>query len=274
MKSNWVPPALALFLAVSEIMTASFVDASPYELLKQWEASRAITTDELNKATKEEDKQRLRIKLAGEEASINSLKKEIADEHRRKIDELNVPSDEPLGKQCYQERPMVGDLSYIGFDNWSVGTTVSAQLIRYTLGTKQAAINTGLGAGVAFRYYGNSPIGDEATVKKDQWPETVQESRPDPKTKQLKLPIYRIAPGCRATTADVGQGKKLASPIFSISPVLYASKIETVGDLNIQPAIQMGVLNDLINIGAGFNLTGQDKGKVFLLFSLGYGFKF
>ena len=61
--------------------------------------------------------------------------------------------------------------------------------------------------------------------------------------------------------------------LFAISPFVYVSKVEATGDLNVQPAIQVSFLSDLVTVGTGFNLTGTDKGHVFLLLSLGWGFK-
>lgn len=66
----------------------------------------------------------------------------------------------------------------------------------------------------------------------------------------------------------------MGEPLFSITPTIYASKLETADDLSVQPAILIGAFRDLLSVGAGFNLTGPSKGHAFLLFSIGLGFKF
>lgn len=190
--------------------------------------------------------------------------------------------DSPVSKEkCYMARPLFGDLSFLGswFENWSVGTAVLTQLVRYNLATKKTSINTNVGAGVAFRYYGTSPLGDENEVSslgftKDDIASI--EKYKDDRTGMYRLPLYRIKSECRATTSDFGKERKekLASSVFSITPTLYASKEEGVEDVSVQPAILVGFLDDIINIGTGFNLSGPQTGKMFLVFSLGYGFQF
>ena len=140
----------------------------------------------------------------------------------------------------------------------SVGPAVSTQLIRYDLASKKAGFNTSVGAGASIRFY---PI---TKNEKDG----------------TRYYISQIRTDCRATTSDAVSidddpvKGKMGEPLFSITPTVYASKLETSGDLNVQPAVLLGFFRDLINVGAGFNLSGTDKGHVFLVFSLGYGFKF
>jgi len=55
---------------------------------------------------------------------------------------------------------------------------------------------------------------------------------------------------------------------------VFASKTERSDEIQVQPALTVGFLGELVNVGAGFNLSGPDKGHVFLLLSIGYGFKF
>lgn len=151
----------------------------------------------------------------------------------------------------------LGDLG----TNWSVGPAVSTQLLKYDLASKQASFNTSVGVGASFRYY----------------PQTTYRGA---NNQTYTVPISGIRPACRATTTDAvsidddPKNGKIGEPLFSITPTVYASKFENSGDFAVQPAILLGAFRDLINVGAGFNLTGPDKGHVFLLFSLGYGFKF
>lgn len=189
--------------------------------------------------------------------------------------------DTPISKdKCYMRRPLFGDLSFLGsaMSNWSVGTSVSTQLIRYNFSSKKTSLNTNAGAGISFRYYGNSPLGDDQEIKRLGFSEKGKEEKLeyDQDGNTYTLPVYKIKPDCRATTSDFGKERKdkLAGSIFSISPTLYASKQENSQDVSVQPAILLGFLDDIINIGTGFNLSGPETGKMFLVFSLGYGFQF
>jgi hypothetical protein len=200
-------------------------------------------------------------------------------------------NNEPKTKwDCFNEDDNVGDLRYIGLDNWSVGPSISAQLLKYNFATKQASFNTGVGAGASFRYYGATRFATGAefdelskdkqkllkkyAVKDEDKGETDKDKRKQETS--YKVPLYRIKSACRATTGDIGRSWKPASSIFSITPTIYVTKQDANAntDIAIQPAILVGFLNDLLNIGTGFNLSGPEKGKVFLLFSIGYGVTF
>lgn len=143
----------------------------------------------------------------------------------------------------------LGDLG----ESWSVGPAVSAQLLKYDLASKQVSFNRSVGLGASFRYYQATEIGKE------------------------KLKVADVKSECRATTftaADIFEDPKngkLISNNFSITPTIYATQAEN-SDLSVQPAILVGFFRDIINLGAGFNLTGPDRGHVFLLFSIGAGF--
>ena len=146
-------------------------------------------------------------------------------------------------------------------DNWSVGPTVTTQLFRYNLATEKASFNTpGLGIGAAMRLYMDNDMTAPPGEGDDQ------------------KSIRRIKPKCRATTLDTfgdDTGRFKASSVMSFSPVLFASVAEAGSqEFNLQPAFVIGFLRDLINIGVGFNLAGQNQGEVFLLMGLGAGFKF
>ncbi len=135
---------------------------------------------------------------------------------------------------------------------WSVGTAIQAQTIRYDLATKKAGFNTGLGAGASFRYY------------------------TDVKTPSGAIPVSRIKQECRASTFRLKNADTIAAPLFSITPTLFASKLDDTSNLIVQPAIMVGFFEDILNIGAGFNLTGKpgEMGHIFLLMSVGMGFQF
>jgi len=207
-------------------------------------------------------------------AEAHGSKKTIAD---------NASKDETT-KTCYQARPLFGDLASLGLENWSVGTTLATSVVRYDFSSKKAALATGAGAGIAIRYYGKTFLGSKGDADKQGFDSNAREiiheqygnGYAHPNKKGVDVPLASISPECRASTADIGKARteKLASSIFSITPIIYYSKQTTDTDLNIQPALMIGFLDDIISIGTGFNLTGQEKGKMFLLMSLGYGFKF
>jgi hypothetical protein len=209
----------------------------------------------------------------------------------------NYKSDDPVSRnKCLRDRPAFGDLAPLGLPNWSVGSAISTQAVKYTFGTKKASSNVSAGAGLAIRYYGKSPLGtgdaaaklgftksDLDAIKQLEKPAR-QAGQPEPEsgkyydkeTDTYYLPLHKIAAACRASTSDIGKDRdeKLAASIFSITPTIYYSKLDTASDLSLQPALLVGFFDDIISVGPGFNLTGPDKGKVFLVLSLGYGFKF
>ncbi len=141
-------------------------------------------------------------------------------------------------------------------DYVTFGPSASIQAVRYDFASKQAAIATGAGAGLSIRFYNNVHIKGDPNV----------------------FEFNDIDPKCRRTSFDAGRGDnpdkpKIVGPAISITPIIYYSKIESSPDLAIQPAIQLGFLEELVNVGIGFNLTGPQKGNVFMLLSLGYGFR-
>lgn len=182
--------------------------------------------------------------------------------------------------KCLMARPAFGDLG----NYWSVGVTASTQAVKYTFGTKQASSAASAGAGVAFRYYGKSTLGTGEAAKAIGFEQKDLDAIKkldggkfyDQDTDTYALPISKISTACRATTSDIGKDRteKLASALFSITPTVYYVKQAAENDISLQPALLVGFFDDLISIGPGFNLTGPEKGKVFLVLSLGYGFKF
>lgn len=166
-----------------------------------------------------------------------------------------------INDECFTEigeQSPAGDLG----PNVSVGPTITTQLIRYNFATEKASINAkGIGVGAAFRFYNNSDMtaAPGSTVKD----------------------VRRIRPKCRANTlatfeSDAGQYK--ASSWLSVSPTIFASVDEVQGsaasEVSVQPALMVGFLRDLINVGVGWNLAGPNRGQVFLLMGIGTGFKF
>lgn len=136
---------------------------------------------------------------------------------------------------------------------WTVGLAAQAQALKYDFATKKAGINSGVGAGASFRFYQDIDVPGVG----------------------LK-PISKIRTECRMSTWKTQKETLLpkATPLFSITPVIYASQLTSEDDLAVEPAIMFGVFDDIINTGVGFNLTGKDGevGDVFLLLSIGAGF--
>ena len=152
-----------------------------------------------------------------------------------------------------------GDLTWTRVDalkgEWTVGLAALAQAIKYDFGKKKAGFNSGLGAGASFRFYRDVYAPGQGEVR-----------------------ISRIKGECRATTFQLREDTDLpdAAPAFSITPVIFASQIVGEDNLRVEPALMLGFWEDIINVGAGFNLTGKDGevGDVFLLLSIGVGFNF
>jgi hypothetical protein len=142
----------------------------------------------------------------------------------------------------------------------SFGPTIAAKAFNYDLASKQVTFNAGLGAGISMRYYGKVRFYD------DKGEETGE-----------NYGIRHIRKKCRAETFDgawLKPDNKKVAPWVSITPIVFASKTERADEIQVQPALTVGFLGELVNVGAGFNLSGPDKGHVFLLLSIGYGFKF
>ena len=166
-----------------------------------------------------------------------------------------------ISDECFTdlgEQSPAGDLG----PNVSVGPTVSTQLVRYNFATEKASINAkGLGIGAAFRFYNsNDMAAAPGSIVKD---------------------IRRIRPKCRANTLATFEGDSAqykASSWLSLSPIIFASVDEVQGsaasEVSVQPAIMVGFLRDLINVGVGWNLAGPNRGQAFLLMGIGTGFKF
>lgn len=168
------------------------------------------------------------------------------------------PADGGCIKDLSKEPVATGDFGkYI-----SVGPTVAAQAFNYDLASKRVSFNAGGGAGLAVRVY---------------WPPVNFEGDPINEVRRVSYGINQIRKRCRVESFDPDLFKsdtQKVAPLFSISPMVFASKSERGDDIRVQPVISVGFLGELVNVGAGFNLSGPDKGHVFILLSLGYGFKF
>jgi hypothetical protein len=159
-------------------------------------------------------------------------------------------------KTDYGEKSHIGDLS----DSWSVGTKATASFFRYNIASEKASFNDKtLGLGLSFRYYTGSQLAnaDGATS------------------------IKNVPQACRARTQDLldfsrsGKDGSLAKvgSLFSISPTLFVSKGENEDDVSIQPALVVGILNDILSAGVAYNLTGAGRGQWSVLIGPSYGFQ-
>ena len=152
--------------------------------------------------------------------------------------------------------------------NFSIGSSVQTQLIRYDITKGKASLNSqGIGGGVTLRYYN------------DGWmaPTTLKNGHLD---RTAPRDIRNIRTECRATTwsaktpeEDLKKGK-IAFPLVSVTLGAFAGKTEDSQDLSFQPALIIGLFRDLLNFGVGVNASGPDRGHTFLMLGLGTGFNF
>lgn len=159
------------------------------------------------------------------------------------------------GKPIYKEGRNVGDLG----DNWSVGTKATVALFRYNLATERSSFNEkSVGVGLSFRYYSDDQLESIGHIS-----------------------IKNVPRACRARTEDLldfsnprkaGNLPKIGSWI-SFSPTIFVSKAETDNDVSIQPALIVGLFNDILSVGTSYNLTGQGKGQWSILIGPSYGFQ-
>jgi hypothetical protein len=170
-------------------------------------------------------------------------------------DESGKPITGRDGKPVYKEGRNIGDLG----DNWSVGTKATLALFRYNLASERASFNEkSAGVGLSFRYYSDDQLNSIGHTS-----------------------IKNVPQACRARTEDLldffrptkaGLLPKIGSWI-SLSPTLFVSKAENESDVSLQPAIIVGLFNDILSIGTSYNLTGTGKGQWSLLIGPSYGFQ-
>ena len=284
-KLGWV---VLVVLCCGTVTVEAAEESGPglVELRELQSVQRAVAEakEALGKISKDSPNYKDAVGMVGlKEAQLRAVQEKTRPVLKGIVDSMPVEDTSISKGKCYMERPLFGDLQFLGiaFQNWSVGTAVSTQLVRYNFSTKKTSLNTNVGAGISFRYFGDSPLGDEQALTSlgfSDGDKAKMKKRTDGNgnVETYSLPVYRIKPECRAATSDIGKERKskLASSILSITPTLYASKQENAADLSVQPAILVGFLDDLVNIGTGFNLSGPETGKMFLVFSLGYGFQF
>lgn len=174
----------------------------------------------------------------------------------------------------------LGSLLKVGGDwlgNWAAGPAASYSLVQYNLADKKSSLNAkALGAGLSFRYYRSDHLTHfwEKFLNRPLKP--IGPSNPtNPKEKYAEDTVIADIPaGCRAQTLDLtGNDEKIAS-WYSIAPTMYVFQEENADKLGVQFAFNFGFLNDIFNVGVGWNLSGQNAGEWFLLVGPSYGFRF
>jgi hypothetical protein len=74
-------------------------------------------------------------------------------------------------------------------------------------------------------------------------------------------------------TPVLAEGNKIVA-FVSVSPTMYVFQEENADKLGVQIAINLGFLNDIFNIGVGWNLSGENAGEWFILAGPSFGFRF
>lgn len=164
--------------------------------------------------------------------------------------------------------------------NWSAGPSLSYSLVQYNLADKKSSLNaTAAGVGISFRHYDDTELTKfgETYLNRSRKTKDVQERKgpiPDGEQKWAEdTDITDIPSGCRAETYEFYNEDKIHSWI-SISPTMYAFQEKNADDFGVQFAINIGFLDDIFTIGAGWNLSGDNAGEWFILAgpSIGFGF--
>lgn len=173
-----------------------------------------------------------------------------------------------------------GDLG----QNWSAGPVVSYSLVQYNLADKRSSFNAkSLGAGISFRRYRDRDLRWFAEKKLNKVSSIEKKTAdvgllfntyPEGNQWSENVSISDIPAGCRAQSTDLlAEGNKIVAWI-SVSPTMYVFQEENADKLGVQMALNFGFLNDIFNIGVGWNLSGQNAGEWFLLIGPSYGFRF
>lgn len=174
----------------------------------------------------------------------------------------------------------LGTLMKVGgnwLGNWSAGPAASYSLVQYNLADKKSSLNAkALGAGLSFRYYRSDHLAHfgEKFLNRPSKPSGPSDPSDPIKKYAEDTVIADIPAGCRAQTLDLtGNDEKIAS-WYSFAPTMYVFQEENADKLGVQFAFNFGFLNDIFNIGVGWNLSGQNAGEWFLLIGPSYGFRF
>lgn len=173
-------------------------------------------------------------------------------------------------KKSPQER-YPGDLQTLKY--FSVGPAVSYSLIQYNLADKKTSFNArAVGAGLSLRYYSPDDLAFLGQNELGRPPKPA--TNPNPAIRYAEdTTIADIPAECRAQTTDLKTAGK-AVAWLSLSPTMYVFQEGGAEKLGVQFAINLGILNDIFNVGVGWNLSGQNAGEWFILAGPSFGFKF
>lgn len=160
--------------------------------------------------------------------------------------------------------------------HWGVAANATAQLIRYNLTKGRASLSApGLGLGVSFRYYGNTDMRAMPKPNPDGTYESLDYSKGEEEiNKNRELRRIKQNNECIANSWNDNINQKAAIHSFSLNPTLFVAKEENESKLALQPAFLVGFFRELLTVGVGVNLTGRDRGDVFLVLGIGSNFNF
>jgi hypothetical protein len=186
---------------------------------------------------------------------------------------ITVTQENAASKVCDPTKTTSGGAQ--GFwGNLSAGPTLSYSLVQYNLADKKSSLNAqAAGAGISIRYYGNDQLANFGAkyLERERKPK-VGPGEPN-KIYAEDTDITDVPSGCRAQTYEFYNEEKIHSWI-SVSPTMYAFQEKNADNFGVQFAFNIGFLDDIFTIGAGWNLSGDNAGEWFILAgpSIGFGF--
>ncbi len=186
-------------------------------------------------------------------ATLKVVSTDSTPEEDKDVIQISITNGVPASQVCdWVNRPK-NTYHYFGdyFDNFSVGPVASYSLVRYNLADKKSSFNAkSAGGGLSVRWYPSSHLKDFGVNS-----------------------IKEVPRGCRAQTEDLMPDNKVVAPL-SFAPTFYLSQGENEGEVETQLAFNLGMLNDLVTVGIGWNLSGKDAGEWFVIIGPSFGFSF
>ncbi len=192
-----------------------------------------------------------------------------------KIIPITVLQVNASSQTCDPHKKTTGGAQGFG-GNWSAGPSLSYSLIQYNLSDKKSSLNAqAAGAGISIRFYDD----DELTKFGENSLNLPRKNPEDPSTPigaskwADDTDIKDVPSECRAETYEFNNEEKIHSWI-SFAPTVYAFQEKNADNLGVQLALNVGFLDDIFTLGAGWNLSGDNAGEWFILFgpSIGFGF--
>lgn len=161
-------------------------------------------------------------------------------------------------------------------NHWGVSANATAQLIRYNITEGRASLSApGLGLGISFRYYGNTDMRAMPKPNPDGTYDNVDYSKSEEEINTYReLRRIKQNTDCLGTRWNDNITQKAAVHSFSLNPTLFVAKEENESKLALQPAFLVGFFRELLTVGFGVNMTGKDRGDVFMVLGLGSNLDF